>query len=220
MKKILTGFLVAAFVLTPLSSAFAATLTASCAGTLSGSSVVWTGQAGGGVSPYTYLWNNGATTSSQTVTAVQGTTTMTFQVTDASSTVATTTCTTFVPVTATVPVKRNQVLHIEDNGQFQAKGMIVKSVGTGSFTAEVYGITYTIMTTQSVTLGNYVDVTGRIKDGTPLTVDARKVKERPSTKPVTPKNMSKSWFKSSRDDQGDDHGKGNGKGKGRGGKDD
>lgn len=219
MKKILTGFLVAAFVFTPVSAAFAATLSASCAGALSGTSVVWTGQATGGVSPYTYLWSNGATTLSQSLLATPGTTTLGFQVTDASSTIATTTCTTVVPA-VTVPVKRNQMLHIEANGQFQGKGMIVKTIGTSSFTAEVFGITYTIKSTQSVTVGNYVEVTGRIQDGTPLTVDARKVKERSATKQVMSKSSILDWFKNPRDDhdKGDD--RGSGKGKGRGSNDD
>lgn len=211
MKKILTGLLAAAFILTPVAGAYAATLSASCSGVLSGTSVTWAGQATGGVSPYTYLWNNGATTLAQSLLAVPGTTTLAFQVTDASSTVATTTCTTVVPA-VTVPVKRNQMLQIEGHGQFQAKNMIVKSVGTGSFTAEVFGITYTIKTSQLVTVGNYVDVVGRLSDGSPLTVDARKVKERPATKVVTTNSKAFKWFKNMRDDRDDDRRNGKGRG--------
>lgn len=220
MKKLISTLLVAALVAVPVSGAYAATLTASCAGAQSGTSVTWTGQATGGVSPYTYLWSNGATALSQSLLATPGTTTLGFQVTDASSTIATSTCTATVPA-AVVPVKRNPMLHIEANGQFQAKGMIVKSMSTGLFTAEVFGITYTIKSTQSVTVGNYVDVTGRIQDGAPLTVDARKVKERNATKQVTNKSPVFGWFKNSRDDRHDeDDDRGRGKGKGRGGKDD
>lgn len=211
MKKLISTLLVAALVAVPVSGAYAATLTASCAGAQSGTSVTWTGQATGGVSPYTYLWSNGATALSQSLLATPGTTTLGFQVTDASSTVATTTCTTVVPA-AVVPVKRNQMLHIEGNGQFQAKGMVVKSVGTGSFTAEVFGITYTIKSTQVVTVGNYVEVVGRLSDTSPLSVDARKVKERPATKVVTTHSKAFKWFKNMRDDSDDDRRNGKGRG--------
>lgn len=67
-------------------------LTASCTGTPGATSIVWAGTGAGGVTPYTYAWGNGSTSSSQTVSATPGTYSMTFQVTDASSTIATTTC--------------------------------------------------------------------------------------------------------------------------------
>lgn len=72
--------------------ASASSLSVSCSGAPSASSIVWTGSASGGVAPATLLWSNGVTSMSQTIAAVPGTYSMTFQATDASSTVATTTC--------------------------------------------------------------------------------------------------------------------------------
>lgn len=70
----------------------ASALTVSCAGAPSTSAITWTASSSGGIEPIAYLWGNGATAVSQTVSASAGTHTMTLQVTDASSTVATTTC--------------------------------------------------------------------------------------------------------------------------------
>ena len=70
----------------------ASALTASCTGAASASAITWTAEASSGIQPYSFLWGNGATSSSQTVSYAPGTHTMNLQVTDASSTVATTTC--------------------------------------------------------------------------------------------------------------------------------
>jgi Putative peptidoglycan binding domain len=70
----------------------ASALTASCTGAPSASSITWAGTSASGVAPEAYLWSNGATSSSQVVNVTPGTYTMNLQLTDASSTVATTTC--------------------------------------------------------------------------------------------------------------------------------
>lgn len=70
----------------------ATALSASCSGAASATSITWTASAVGGVSPVAFLWGNGATTSVQTVASAPGTFAMTLTATDASSTVATSTC--------------------------------------------------------------------------------------------------------------------------------
>lgn len=70
----------------------ASALTASCTGVPASASITWTGASADGVAPVALLWGTGATTSPLTVAAVAGTHTMALQVTDASSSVATTTC--------------------------------------------------------------------------------------------------------------------------------
>ncbi|MFZ2555985.1 MAG: peptidoglycan-binding protein, partial [Minisyncoccia bacterium] len=54
--------------------------------------ITWTASSASGVAPVVYLWGNGATTTAQTVSVTPGMHTISLQVTDASSTVATTTC--------------------------------------------------------------------------------------------------------------------------------
>lgn len=70
----------------------AATLTASCAGTPTDTNITWVASTTGGVTPVALLWGNGNTSTSQTVAVTFGTYSMTLQATDASSTIATTTC--------------------------------------------------------------------------------------------------------------------------------
>ena len=71
-------------------------LSVSCAGVPAISSITWTATPSGGVSPVALLWGNGATTSSQTLAYAPGLYSMTIQATDASSTVATSTCSAIV----------------------------------------------------------------------------------------------------------------------------
>ena len=73
-------------------SAGASTPTVSCTGTPGATSITWTSSITGGVTPLSILWGNSSTSTSQTVTVTPGTYSMSLQVTDASSTVATTTC--------------------------------------------------------------------------------------------------------------------------------
>jgi hypothetical protein len=61
--------------------------------------------------------------------------------------------------------------------------MIVQSVGTGSFTAKVWGMTFTVTSSQAVVAGSYVDVKGTI-DMTSSVVTAHIVKSFPSYKVI------------------------------------
>ncbi len=76
------------------------------------------------------------------------------------------------------------MLNIGPHGNVVAQGLKVLTVGTGSFTASVWGITYTVNSTNVVTVGNYVRLTGRISTTTPLVINARNVVEQKSTKVV------------------------------------
>lgn len=74
-------------------------LTASCAGVPASTNITWTASSAGGIAPVAFLWGNGSTSSAQTVGYTPGTYSMTIQATDASSTVATSTCSaTIVPL--------------------------------------------------------------------------------------------------------------------------
>ena len=70
----------------------ASTLAASCAGSVSSSNVTWTATSTGGVTPVSFLWGNGSTSASQILSYTPGTYSMSIQATDASSSVATSTC--------------------------------------------------------------------------------------------------------------------------------
>ncbi|MBI5003641.1 peptidoglycan-binding protein [Candidatus Kaiserbacteria bacterium] len=70
----------------------ASALTASCAGVPTSSNITWTASSAGGIAPIAYLWGNGSTSSAQTVAYAPGTYSMTIQAIDASSTVASSTC--------------------------------------------------------------------------------------------------------------------------------
>lgn len=67
-------------------------LAVSCAGTPGVASITWSATATGGVAPIDLLWGNGATTTSQVVSYAPGLQSISIQATDASSTVATSTC--------------------------------------------------------------------------------------------------------------------------------
>ncbi len=81
----------------------ATSLSVSCAGVPAASSVAWTATATGGVPPLAILWGNGSTSTTQTVSYTPGTYSMTVQATDASSSIATSTCSAVVAA-PTLPV--------------------------------------------------------------------------------------------------------------------
>lgn len=72
-------------------------LTVSCSGTPSANAIGWTASTSGGVAPVALLWGNGSTSSAQSVLYAPGLQNISLQATDASSTVATTTCSATVP---------------------------------------------------------------------------------------------------------------------------
>ncbi|MDO8514798.1 MAG: peptidoglycan-binding protein [bacterium] len=99
-RKLITSIAGAAVVLSFGMVSAASALTASCVGVSATSSITWTGSTAGGVAPIAFLWGNGSTSSVQTVTASVGAHSMTLGATDASSTVATTTCAATVNATS------------------------------------------------------------------------------------------------------------------------
>ncbi len=136
-----------------------AALTVSCSGAVSGNQITWTATSTGGVAPYAFLWSGsgiagGATGTAVTVTyGVNGTSTAMIQVTDASSSVATSSCSATVssyppvvtpPPTPPLPRVYPPELTINANGRFLVHGMTVTSVASGSFQGTVWGITYTV----------------------------------------------------------------------------
>src|SRR3989344_5995779 len=84
-----TGILL---VLATFGIAHADTLSVSCSGSSTASSITWTAATTGGVAPVALLWGDGSTSTSQTVSYAAGMHTMTIEATDASSSVATSSC--------------------------------------------------------------------------------------------------------------------------------
>lgn len=96
-RKIVATVLSLAGLFTSFQLALAAgPLTASCVGVPSTNSITWNASTTGGVLPVSFLWGNSATGLSQTLSVSPGTYSMNIQATDASSTVATSTCTSTV----------------------------------------------------------------------------------------------------------------------------
>ncbi len=67
-------------------------LSVSCSGVPSATSITWSASVSGGVAPTELMWGTGATTSALTVSYSPGLHEITIQATDASSTVATSSC--------------------------------------------------------------------------------------------------------------------------------
>ncbi|MDB5187634.1 MAG: outer membrane protein precursor [Candidatus Kaiserbacteria bacterium] len=89
---ILIAPIVSTAFLLSIAVASASTLTAACTGTPSASSINWAAQSSGGVAPITFVWGNGSTSTTQTLSYAPGYYSMMLQAIDASSTVASTTC--------------------------------------------------------------------------------------------------------------------------------
>jgi hypothetical protein len=79
-------------------------LSVSCAGTPATSSITWMANVSGGIAPVALLWGNGSTSTTQTVNETPGMYSMSIQATDASSSMATSTCSATVAQPLTAPV--------------------------------------------------------------------------------------------------------------------
>ncbi len=140
-------------------------LEATCGTSVAANAITWTAEASGGVTPYRFLWSgdsgiSGSTSTSITaIYAANGTYAATVQVTDASSSVASATCSAVVSSFSTsTPPTHTQAnlppqLQVGPSGSFLARDLIVQSIGTNSFTGSVWGVTYTIDTASSTTGG-------------------------------------------------------------------
>lgn len=92
LKNLIATVAGSAFMLAFTAVGASAALTVSCAGVPSASNVTWTASSLGGVVPVSFLWTNGSTSTVQTIAVSPGLYSMALQGTDASSTVATSTC--------------------------------------------------------------------------------------------------------------------------------
>ncbi len=196
-----------------LASAFASTasLTASCSGVVSGATVTWTATSTGGNAPYSFLWSGDPSVAGSTGTSIvytygaNGIYSAGVTATDASSTTAAASCSATVSsiATSTPPEPRIKpaMLSINPEGHFLAHGMIVTSIASNSFQAQVWGITYTVnwsgslnrgdaelwfregpasptsKITNQLKVGDEVGVSGLISSSSPLVVSARVVRD-------------------------------------------
>ncbi len=92
LRKIITLATGIAMASTFAFASAASALTVSCVGVPTSSNITWTASSQNGVAPVAFLWSNGSTSSSQTIAVAPGTFSLNIQGTDASSTVATSTC--------------------------------------------------------------------------------------------------------------------------------
>jgi uncharacterized repeat protein (TIGR01451 family) len=116
------------------------------------------------------------------------------------STTPTSTTPTSTPPTSTSTrpaVVIPQVLSINPNGNFLARGMVVTSVASGSFQGQIWGITYTVNwndrlpqfifrtgasatstnPSEQLATGDVLGVSGRVSEQAPLTVNAMVVRD-------------------------------------------
>lgn len=90
------------FGLSAITASAVTPLVTSCVGIPGTSSISWTASSTGGVAPIAFLWGNGSTATTQVVSKTPGTYGMTIQVTDASSTIATSTCSATISASPTI----------------------------------------------------------------------------------------------------------------------
>ena len=156
LLKVAAALGTGAILLTSFASAQTA-LTATCTGTVTGTSIAWAATPTGGTAPYTYIWTGvpnitGHTTASFTETyTANGTYTASVAVTDSATPTAATvtaTCSAIVTAVVTTPPPTTMVkkpdLNINPNGKILIHGMKVTTVGTNTFQGTVWGITYTV----------------------------------------------------------------------------
>ncbi len=205
-NKLVIGLAMAGGIVLALASfagAASTGLTASCNGAVAGNSIQWTATASSGTAPFAYLWSGtnigGSTSSVVTSTYAPGTYTSSISITDASSSLATSTCSGTVaqPVppstTSTHPFFKKPELSINPNGKFTAHGMVVQSVSGNSFTGIVWGTTWTVnvfnpsstdfffregrhfgsIDLSQIRVGDEVGVNGTVDPSHPLTVNGR-----------------------------------------------
>lgn len=176
---------------------------ATCSGSVSSSTIAWSSTAAGGTAPYTYLWSgtniSGTTTANTSATTyAPGTYTATVTVTNASTSARTAIATCSATVASTTPAVplppffKSPKLVINPGGHFTARGMIVTSVASTSFTGTIWGTTWTVNFTpqsgealhrdgktvkqfnsSSVKVGDEVGVSGKIDTTATLTVNAK-----------------------------------------------
>ncbi len=180
-------------------------LAVNCSTETNNNNTLWKTSANGGVAPYAFAWSGdskvaGATTTQVAATYLSnGTYIGTVQVTDASSTVATTSCQAVVSYFATstptptstppshIKVDAESSLEVGAKGSFEARNLIVQSVGASTLSASVWGITYTIniasgtpfspkrFAFSDVRVGDQLEVVGKVSSTSPLTVTAKSV---------------------------------------------
>jgi len=128
----------------------AGALTTSCVGVSSASNIVWTASATGGVAPIAFLWSNGSTSSAQTIAVAPGTYSMTIKATDASSSVATSTCSASVAATTTtsagtsaIAAQIQALLAQIKTLQAQIVQLVHQSAGAGASSSGASGATST-----------------------------------------------------------------------------
>ena len=161
LKKMAAVLASATFIASFATVSAASALTVSCAGTPSATSITWNATSANGVAPVAFLWGNGSTFASQTLTVSPGTYSMTIQGTDASSTVATSTCaatvvqgapsiTSFVATPATITSDQSTVLSwVVGN----ASSTSIDN-GIGAITASSVTVSPTVTTTYNLSAVN------------------------------------------------------------------
>ncbi len=152
LKSIIVSLAGVMLSISPFVASAISPLTTSCSGTPSSSNITWTATSLGGVIPVSFLWGNGSTSSVQSIAVVPGAYSMTLQATDASSTVATTTCAAIV--LQSVPTITSFVANptIITNGQNSLLSWVVSNASSTSINNGVGVVTgVSTIVTPSVT---------------------------------------------------------------------
>lgn len=154
LKNVITGVASAVFMLSLTAVSASAALTVSCAGVPSTGNIVWTASSLNGVSPVLFLWGNGSTSTVQTIAVSPGVYSMNLQGTDASSTVATSTCSATVAQVTLAPAITSFIATpaVITNGQSSTLSWVVGNASSTSIdngVGTVTGVSTTV--TPSVT---------------------------------------------------------------------